>query len=74
MGKEFCPKNGQKRPFLPPFLHPVFACFSLKKSKWEFMAINGEEIGITSERMGITSEEIVITGEEITLNFGRNTL
>lgn len=65
MGKEFCPKNGQKVPFLRGKNTPVFSCFSSKKSKREFIPFSSEEIGITSERIGITSEEMNIVGEEM---------
>jgi hypothetical protein len=65
MGKEFCPKNGQKVPFLRSKKHLVFQRFCNKKSKREFMPLISERIGIISERMGITSEEIRIVGEEM---------
>lgn len=65
MGKEFCPKNGQKVPFLRSKKHLVFQRFCNKKSKREFMPFISEEIAITSERMCFTSEEIRIIGEEM---------
>jgi len=65
MGKEFCPKNAQKRPFLRGKKHSVFCCFQREKSKREFMPLISEEMVITSERMMITSEEMGIIGEEM---------
>lgn len=71
MGKEFCPKNGKKVPFLRGKNDLVFQRFHSKFSKRELIPFFSEEMGIISERMGITSEEIRINGEGMCISSER---